>query len=78
MPRIDPNPIEEFDCNDQNGTPVIVSKHGIISESKSLLGDKVRTSSANHVFLMNGHEVIQIDEQTFKVPQTDQLLKIQP
>ena len=78
MPRIDPTPIEEFDCNDQNGTPVTVSMHAFISESRSLLGDKVRTSSASHTFRANGHEAIQIDEQTFKVPQTDQVLKIQP
>ncbi|KZX97744.1 MULTISPECIES: hypothetical protein [unclassified Sulfitobacter] len=78
MPKIDPDPIEEFDCKDQNGKPVIVSKHAILSESSALIGDKVRTSSASHTFRMNGREVIQIDEQTFKVPQTDQLLKIQP
>lgn len=78
MPKVDPNPIEEFACKDQNGTPVSVSKHAIISESRSPLGDKVRTSSASHTFRANGHEVIQIDEQTFKVPQTDQLLKILP
>lgn len=77
MQNIDPNPFEKIECQDQNGTPVTVGKHAIISESKSLVGDKVRTSSSRYTFLVNGHEVVQIDEQTFRVPQTDQILKIQ-
>ena len=77
MHKIEPNPIETFECLDQDGTPVTVGKHEVISESKSLLDDRVRTSSAGVAFLMDGHEVIPIDEQTFRVPQTDQILKIQ-
>ena len=77
MQRIDPNPIETFECKDQDGISVTVGKHEVISESNSVLDDKVRTSGSGYTFLMNGHEVVQIDEQTFRVPKTDQILKIQ-
>lgn len=76
MQNIDPNPFEKIECQDQNGTSVTVGKHAIISESKSLMSGKVRTSSSRYAFLMNGHEVVQIDEKTFRVPQTDLILKV--